>query len=88
MAANNLTPNTSLFPSPLKDEQINTGFLVSAASEIQVRNVKTIPGEHQICINAATKTKVAATEAHGLENNPRDHLGQRLKCFQNVDMRP
>lgn len=61
---------------------------MSAASEIQVGSRKTITGEHQIYINAARKPKVSATEAHILKNKPRDHSSQRLKCFENVDMRP
>lgn len=45
-----------------------------------------IPGEHPVRINTATKTKAADREAHVLENNPRDHLSQKLKCLEN--MRP
>lgn len=62
------TPNTSLSLSHPKDAQINTGFPVRAASKIQVGNGKTIPGEHQSHINASTKPRVAATEAHILKN--------------------
>lgn len=87
-AASDPTPNTSLSLSHPKDVPINTGFPVSAASEIQVGSRKTITGEHQIYINAARKPKVSATEAHILKNKPRDHSSQRLKCFENVDMRP
>lgn len=45
--------NTSLSLSHPKDAQINTGFPVSTASQIQVGNRKTIPGEDQIHTNAA-----------------------------------
>ena len=53
-----------------KDTQMNTGFPVSAASNIHIGEGKTIPGEHQIHRNAARKPKVAATEAHTLTNKP------------------
>lgn len=81
-----LSPTPTASPSLLhpKDAQINTGFPVPAASKVQVGNVRTIPGEHPVHINTAAKTKVADREAHVLENNPRDHQSQKLKCLENM----